>query len=274
MRTVAAVAGALSYIRKHTREKPQIALILGSGLGALAERVAAAGCSIPYKSIPRFPVSTIPGHSGVLVLGRLEDRPVVIMQGRCHYYEGYGPGDLVFPVRVMSALGAGTLIVTNSAGGIADRFRTGDLMLISDHLNLMGMNPLRGPNAADFGERFPDMSAAYDAGLRALAKRSARLLGFRLKSGVYAAMPGPSYETPAEIRMLGRLGADAVGMSTVPEVIAARHAGMRVLGISCITNRAAGLAKTVLSHTEVLETTRRVAARFSALVRGVVRMSR
>jgi purine-nucleoside phosphorylase len=264
------IGAAVSYIRKRFVARPRLGLILGSGLGEFADTIAEKRLAIPYARIPNFPVSTVAGHAGRLVIGDLGGIDVLVMQGRCHYYEGHDASAVTFPVRVMARIGVGTLVVTNSAGGISKKFKVGDLMVISDHVNLMGMNPLRGPNPDEIGPRFPDMSAAYDAELQNLASRAARGLGFTLRRGVYAAMPGPSYETPAEIRMLGRLGVHAVGMSTVPEVIAARHAGMRVLGISCITNYAAGVSRQPLSHEDVLETTRRVRSRFSRLLTAVV----
>lgn len=260
---------AAEAIRKKMKQTPKIGLVLGSGLGVLAEEIANP-VTIPYGEIPHFPVSTVQGHAGQLVIGDLESQPVVAMQGRFHFYEGYSMKEVTFPVRVMKALGVETLLVTNAAGGINTHFEAGDLMLIRDHLNLMFTNPLIGPNYQEWGERFPDMSEAYDPVYRRLANRVAEALDIPLKEGVYAGMTGPSYETPAEIRMLRRMGADAVGMSTVPEVLVARHAGIRVLGISCISNMAAGILPQPLSHDEVVETAERVKPRFIQLVKGIV----
>lgn len=260
---------AADAIRGKTEAVPEIGLILGSGLGVLGDHVEAA-VAIPYAEIPHFPLSTVEGHVGELLIGRLAGRTVAMMRGRFHMYEGYGPELTAFPVRVMKALGVKTLVVTNAAGGINTSFEPGDLMLITDHLNLTGRNPLIGPNDDELGPRFPDMSEAYSRRLRAVAAETARKQGFMLREGVYAGLLGPSYETPAEIRMLRTLGADAVGMSTVAEVIAARHIGLEVLGISCISNMAAGILDQPLSHDEVMETTERVKARFLALVTGII----
>lgn len=267
--TAVHIREAAAFIRGKTSAAPEIALILGSGLGVLADHVEDAAV-IPYEEIPHFPLSTVEGHAGELVIGRLAGRTVVIMRGRFHMYEGYGPELTAFPVRVMKALGARTLVVTNAAGGINTSFEPGDLMLITDHLNLTGRNPLVGPNDGELGPRFPDMSEAYSRRLRVIALDTAREQGLALREGVYAGLLGPSYETPAEIRMLRALGADAVGMSTVAEVIAARHTGLEVLGISCISNMAAGILDQPLSHDEVMETTERVKSRFLALVTGVI----
>lgn len=250
-----------------------MALILGSGLGDLADEVASPTV-VPYKEIPYFPVSTVAGHAGELVLGTLEGVPVVAMRGRVHYYEGYDLGQVTFPVRVMRRLGAEILVVTNASGGLNEAFRTGDLMLIADHLNLLGLagiNPLRGPHEPELGVRFVDMLSAYDPELRALARRVAREKGITLREGVYAMVGGPSYETLAEIRFLQRAGADAVGMSTVPETVVARHEGLRVLGISAITDMAVGEeAASEISHEEVLAAAERIKPGFAALVRGVL----
>ena len=246
---------------------PTAAIVLGSGLGGLAGEIEAVARS-PYREIPGFPESTVAGHAGELIVGRLCDTPVVALAGRFHAYEGHDVRLTAFPARVAHALGAGTLIVSNAAGGVNRLFQPGDLMLIRDHINLMFRNPLIG--AVEAGDlRFPDMSGPYDSELASLARRVAAEQGVRLREGVYAALLGPAYETPAEVRMLEVLGADAVGMSTVPEVIVARAIGMRVLGISCITNLACGLSLAPITHAEVLETTARAATRFSALVRGV-----
>ncbi|GAB6098988.1 purine-nucleoside phosphorylase [Halanaerocella petrolearia] len=257
------------YIKKNSEVEPEIALILGSGLGILADEIEDK-VEIPYDEIPNFPVSTVEGHAGQLVLGTLEDTKVVAMQGRFHYYEGYDMSLVGFPVQVMSLLGPTKLLVTNSAGGANENFNVGDLMLINDHINMMGTNPLIGPNEPELGERFPDMSEAYDNQLIELAEEVADKQGLGLRKGVYVGMTGPTYETPAEIKMINLLGGDAVGMSTVPEVIAANHLGMRVLGISCITNMAAGILPEPLSHDEVIETTQEVKPKFIKLVRGII----
>jgi purine-nucleoside phosphorylase len=252
---------------------PRVGLILGSGLGELADEVEAP-IVIPYSEIPHFPVSTVVGHAGQLVLGRLQDVPVVAMRGRVHYYEGYSLRDVTFPVRVMRRLGADTLVVTNAAGGLNESYRTGDLMVLSDHLNIMGMagqSPLVGPDEPEVGLRFLDMLGAYDAGLRELAHRVAQRHGVRLQEGVYAMVGGPTFETMAEIRFLQRAGADAVGMSTIPEVIVARHERMRVLGFSAITDMAVGPGATSeISHTEVLAAAEEIKPRLIALVRGIL----
>jgi purine-nucleoside phosphorylase len=256
---------AAAYIRGKSPEAPEIGLILGSGLGVLADLIT-EGISIPYNEIPHFPVSTVEGHEGELLLGKIEGRRVVMMKGRFHMYEGYGPETTAFPVRVMKELGVTSLLVTNAAGGVNTNFTPGDLMLITDQLNLTGRNPLTGPNDNELGVRFPDMSSAYSRRLIAIAKETAAAQDFEFKEGVYAGLLGPTYETPAEIVMLRRLGADAVGMSTVSETIVARHAGMEVLGISCITNMAAGILDQPLDHSEVMETAERVRERFLKLV--------
>jgi len=256
---------AAQLISARTKLKPQIGLILGSGLGAFADSLKDATL-IRYQYIPHFPVSTAVGHAGRLVVGLCAGIPVAVMQGRAHYYEGYSIQQVVFPVRVLKLLGVKTLVVTNAAGGINRTLRTRGLMLITDHLNLMGTNPLVGPNEEEFGPRFPDMTEAYAKKLRDIAKKVARRQKLKLYEGVYAAVHGPSYETPAEVRMLGRLGADAVGMSTVPEVIAANHMGMQALGISCVTNMAAGLSKKKLDHKEVLEAGEQVGKAFSGFL--------
>lgn len=260
---------AAAYIRWLKGVEPQVGLILGSGLGVLAELIENP-VSIPYTDIPHFPVSTVEGHEGELLLGTIHDRPVVLMKGRFHMYEGYGPEVTAFPVRVMKELGVKSLLVTNAAGGINTSFEPGDLMLISDHLNMTGTNPLIGPNDPELGVRFPDMSQAYSRQLRQLAKEVAVGQGIALREGVYAGLLGPTYETPAEIVMLRTLGADAVGMSTVSEVIVARHAGLEVLGISCISNMAAGILDQPLSHDEVMETAEKVREKFLALVMAII----
>jgi purine-nucleoside phosphorylase len=247
----------------------EIGVILGSGLGDYAEALDGAR-KLPYAQIPGFPVSTVPGHAGEWCAGALHGKRVAMMRGRFHYYEGYALRDVTLPVRVMQRLGVRTLIVTNAAGGVNTGFVPGDLMAISDCINMTAANPLFGPNLDDFGPRFPDMSRVFDAALRALAHRCAEQRGLTLRDGVYAQMTGPSFETPAEIRMLRALGADAVGMSTVPEVIVARHGGLRVLGVSCITNMAAGILDQPLNHEEVMQTGERVKHTFRMLLDDVI----
>lgn len=249
---------------------PEVGLILGSGLGVLADEIEEP-IKVPYDQIPEFPVSTVEGHAGQLVFGNLQGKFVVAMQGRFHFYEGYSLEKVTFPVRVMKELGVTKLIVTNAAGGINESFEPGDLMLISDHINNMGQNPLIGPNDSRLGARFPDMSEAYSKELRKLAKDVATGLNINIKEGVYVGNTGPTYETPAEIRMLRTLGGDAVGMSTVPEVIVARHSGLNVLGISCISNMAAGILDQPLTHDEVIETTEKVKHNFLAFVKEIVK---
>ena len=249
--------------------KPRVAIVLGSGLGFLADEVGRA-TRMPYKDIPGFPEPGVAGHKGELVAGTLDGVAVVVQSGRFHLYEGHPPEVAALPARVFHALGVATLILTNAAGGIRPTFRPGTLMLIADHINLMWKNPLIGP-VAPGDERFPDMSDPYDGGLRTIARAVARDARIPLEEGVYAGLLGPSYETPAEVRMLQRIGADAVGMSTVPEVIAARARGMRCLGFSTITNLAAGLSAQPLSHAEVLEVGTRVAGQLGTLIKGVLR---
>jgi purine-nucleoside phosphorylase len=248
---------------------PRIGLVLGSGLGGWADRLARR-TTIPYASIPGFHASTVPGHAGQLVYGSSAGVPVLAMQGRIHAYEGHDLATVVFPARTLVAAGCTTLIITNAAGGVAPALSPGDLVLLSDHLNLMGASPLRGPNELTLGTRFPDMSAVYPLALREAAHRAAARVGVTLKEGVYAGLNGPQYETPAEIRMLRTLGADLVGMSTVPEAIAAVHMGAQVLGISCVTNLAAGVSPHKLSHDEVTETASRVRATFEALLDAIL----
>jgi purine-nucleoside phosphorylase len=245
--------------------RPKVGIILGSGLGGFAEGFARR-VVLPYAELPHFPHSSVPGHAGRLVLGEVGGEPVVAMQGRVHAYEGYSPEQVAFPARVLCALGIHTLVVTNAAGGVNLSFQPGDLMVITDHINLSGYNPLTGHNDERLGPRFPDMSTAYPAALQAQLLASGERAGAALKQGVYAIVAGPSYETPAEIRMLRAMGADAVGMSTVPEVIAARHMGVRVAGVSCITNLAAGIGEKPLSHEEVAETANRVKDVFARLL--------
>lgn len=249
--------------------KADIGVILGSGLGDYAEALEDA-VKLPYSEIPGFPRSTVAGHAGMWCCGTLYGKRVVMMQGRFHYYEGYGMKDVTLPVRVMQKIGVKTLVVTNAAGGVNLGYHPGELMVIGDMFSMTAQNPLIGPNLDAFGPRFPDMSCAFDKELRALAHECANEQGFALREGVYAQMTGPTYETPAEIRMLRTLGADAVGMSTVPEVIVARHGGMRVLGISCITNMAAGILDQPLNHAEVTETANRVKGQFRELLDRII----
>jgi len=260
---------AIELVRSRDARVPRVALILGSGLGGLADEVEDA-VAIPFVEIPGFPQTAVVGHAGRLVLGTLEGVPVAALQGRMHLYEGHDMATVALPARLMFGLGAQALVVTNAAGGINRTFRAGDLMLIDDHINLLGRNPLVGP-VLDGDLRFPDMTRAYDRALLQLAEDVAVSQGVRLVRGVYAALLGPSYETPAEIRMLERLGADAVGMSTVPEVIAARARGIPVLGISLISNLAAGISPHPLTHEEVMEAGAEARGRFTRLVRGVLR---
>jgi len=267
--TKAIIEEAAAFIRKTTDIRPEIGLILGSGLGVLGDELEDA-VTIPYEDIPHFPVSTVEGHAGELLIGKLQGRNVVLMRGRFHMYEGYEPERTAFPVRVMKALGVNTLLVTNAAGGVNLGYKPGNLMLIADHINLTGRNPLIGPNDNALGVRFPDMSEAYSSRLRKVAKDTAAELGFSVQEGVYVGLLGPNYETPAEIRMLRTLGVDAVGMSTVSEVIVARHSGIEVLGISCISNMAAGILDQPLSHEEVMETTELVKEQFISLVLTVI----
>ena len=260
---------AAKFIQKRTRLRPKIALVLGSGLGAFADEFAQA-TKIPYSKIPHYPRSTAIGHAGQLVIGTVEGVEVAGMQGRVHLYEGYSAKELAFPIRVLARMGVKAVILTNAAGGVKREFIQGRLVVISDHINLLGVNPLAGPNEDEFGGRFPDMTVAYDKKFRELTLAEGRLLGIKLGEGVYAAVAGPSYETPAEIRYLRSIGADLVGMSTVPEVIAARHSGLRVLGISCVTNPAAGVLGRPLDHKDVLETAERVKGQFTGLLRAVI----
>jgi purine-nucleoside phosphorylase len=260
---------AVEYIRSRTPMVPEVAIILGSGLGNFADQVNTYAY-IPYTQIPHFPPSTVVGHSGNMVLGTIGGVPVVVLQGRAHAYEGHPMASVTFATRVAGLLGAKILIVTNAAGGINREFRKGSLIVISDHINLTGMNAAMGPNDPRFGERFFDMSHAYSARLRELAVTQAKELGYELKSGVYLAVLGPSFETPAEIRAFRTLGADLVGMSTVHEVIVARHMGIEVLGISLVTNMASGVLEEAIDHNEVLDIGRRVEQEFTALLTAIV----
>lgn len=248
---------------------PNVAIVLGSGLGSFVDQLTDRA-EIPYAELPHFPVPTVAGHPGQLVNGSVGSVRVLVFQGRFHYYEGHDLGTVTFPIRVLQHLGVKRLVLTAATGGIAPGLHPGDIVAVTDHINLVGGNPLRGPNDDRLGTRFPDMSDVYSARLRALAQEEAQLLGFRLATGVFACMPGPSYETPAEIRMLRTLGADVVGMSTVPEAIVARHAGMRLLALAVVSNAAAGLADTPITHAEVLEAGRNVGPRLADLLRALV----
>jgi purine-nucleoside phosphorylase len=262
-------AEAALAIAERVTEVPKIAVVLGSGMGSFVDDMADAEI-IPYVRIPHFPRTTVPGHHGNLAVGVVGGKRVVALQGRFHHYEGHDLGAVTFPMRVLRALEVQTVILTAATGGIREDLRPGDLMALSDHLNLLGANPLRGPNDDRLGPRFPDMGAVYSPALRDLAKLTATDLQIELKEGVYACLPGPSYETPAEIRMLRALGADVVGMSTVPEAIVARHAGMDVLAFAIVTNAAAGLSGDAITHEEVLEEGRAVGPRLASLIAGVV----
>jgi purine-nucleoside phosphorylase len=263
---------AADFIASRIGGAPKMALVLGSGLGGLADEIESP-VALSYGEIPHFPSSTAPGHAGRLVVGTLAGRKVIAMQGRFHYYEGHSLERVVFPVRVFKALGVERLFLTNAAGGANPYFAPGDFMIIRDHINLTGQNPCIGPNDDSLGLRFFDMTKAYDPELRAIARRSGEELGIALHEGVYAWFTGPSFETPAEIRMARILGADAVGMSTVPEVIAAAHCGLKTLGLSCITNMAAGILDQMISGEEVLEVSARKRPEFTALVRRIVEAS-
>ena len=265
MDITAKITAAADYLKSRTSLRPTICLVLGSGLGDFADTLEES-IRIPYAEIPNFPLPTIPGHSGALVFGKVCGKTVVVLQGRIHYYEGLSMQEITLPIRVAAALGVKTLVLTNACGGVNTAFNPGDLMLISDHLNCSGMNPLIGPNLDAFGPRFPDMSDLYTASLRAAIKEVAAEAGIPLREGVYAMYSGPNYETPAEIRMFRILGADTVGMSTVPEALVAGHCGMQVVGISCITNMAAGILPVKLSHAEVMETADRVHDKFQKLL--------
>lgn len=259
---------ATTYIEEQGVEKVEVGLILGSGLGELADEIENP-IVIPYEKIPSFPVSTVEGHAGQLVYGMLGGKHVLALQGRFHYYEGYSMDEVTFPVRVMSMLGTESIIVTNAAGGVNQHFTPGDLMLITDHINSFGTNPLIGPNDDKFGPRFPDLTQAYDLDYQKLVKDVAADLNLSLQEGVYYGTTGPTYETPSEVRMIQTVGGDAVGMSTVPEVIVARHAGMRVVGISCISNLAAGMGEE-LNHEDVIAVTTKIRSSFKQLIVNVL----
>jgi purine-nucleoside phosphorylase len=272
--TTQQIGDAADFVRAHTSHRPEVGLILGSGLGPLADAIDSPDV-IATADIPHWPASTVQGHTGRLVIGPLAGHAALVLQGRTHFYEGYGMDHVTLPVRVMIELGIRTLIVTNASGGLNPNYRPGDLMLIRDHINFPGMagnNPLRGPNEERYGPRFPDMTQPYDPALRALAHRVAAEAGFALREGVYAYVAGPSFETPAELRFLQMVGADAVGMSTAPEVVVARHAGVRVLGISTISNLATTdpTAEVTTTHQEVLEMGARAVPRLIEVIRGVL----
>ena len=264
-----AVQEAANAIKARVAVVPTIAVVLGSGLGDFANSLDASA-SMPYGQLPHWPASKVAGHEGRLVVGTIRGRTIAALAGRCHVYEGHDLRTVTFAVRALGLLGVKVLILTNAAGGVNTSFSQGTLMVMDDHINLIGNNPLVGPNDDRFGPRFPDMTEVYSPRLRTIADRAARALGVDLPHGVYAALLGPSYETPAEIRYLRTIGADAVGMSTVPEAIVARHMGIEVLGLSCITNMAAGVLPQVLDHAEVLETARRVRGQFISLLEGVI----
>ena len=268
------VAQAVAYVRSQTRQQPQVGMVLGSGLSGLASAVTDTE-RIAFSRIPHFPVSTVEGHDGALVIGRLQGQDVLVMQGRVHFYEGYSMQQVTLPMRLMQRMGIHTVILTNAAGGINPAFHAGELMLINDHINLIGMagqNPLRGPNDPSFGLRFPSMTRVYDAQLRALALATAARLQIPLRQGVYMCLAGPCFETPADIRFLRAIGADAVGMSTVPEAVVARHGGMRVLGISTISNMAIDDidSEAETTHQEVLETGKLVVPRLTTLLQAIL----
>ena len=267
---IKAIEEAVAFVRSRTRIQPQAGVVLGSGLGSVVDAVEVE-TEIPYAEIPGGKAATVWGHQGKMILGRVGKLPVVLLGGRMHYYEGYDMQEVMLLARVIGRLGIKKLIVTNAAGGVNTSFKPGDLMLISDHINFSGVNPLRGPNLEELGVRFPDLSDAYPESLRDLARDVGRGLKQKLREGVYLFLSGPTYETPAEIRAFRTLGADAVGMSTVPEVVAMAHMNIPVLGISCITNMAAGVLKQKLTHQEVMDTTARVQNEFTALVVGILR---
>ncbi|MDQ6423197.1 purine-nucleoside phosphorylase [Paenibacillus sp. LHD-117] len=267
---LAKIKEAAAYIEDKLQSKPQIGLILSSGLGVMADEVENA-VVIPYEAIPHFPVSTVEGHSGELVIGDLEGKTVLVMKGRFHYYEGYSMKEVVFPVYVMKYLGIDTLLVTNAAGGMNRSFSAGDLMLITDHINNTGSNPLIGANVAELGPRFPDMSQAYNRELRSIVAGQAEALGIQLQQGVYVSISGPTYCTPAELTMMAGWGADAVGMSTVPEVTAANYCGMKAVGITCITDMAIGDELEPLTHEQVVKVAEQTRPKFISLVKASVR---
>ncbi|MBL7555011.1 MAG: purine-nucleoside phosphorylase [Bdellovibrionaceae bacterium] len=260
---------AVKYIRSQTSMKPQIGVILGSGLGAFVDQVQIS-CKISYNDIPHFMSTTVEGHKGNLIFGTLGNKNVVILQGRNHYYEGHSMESVVFPTRTLALLGIETLLLTNSAGGFGDTMQAGDFMIIEDHINLMGINPLMGPNIKELGPRFPDMTEAYDPSLITTMEKIFQQTSTRYHKGIYCGVSGPTYETPAEVRYLKLIGGKAVGMSTVPEAIAANHLGLRVGALSCITNLAAGISRQKLSHEEVTETAKKVEQKFSSFMKQLI----
>lgn len=268
MMTYNLLVEAANYLKEKGFEKPEIGLVLGSGLGGLADEITDK-IEVPYSDIPHFPTSTVAGHKGQLVYGTLSGKTVIAMQGRFHFYEGYSIQEVTLPIRVMKLLGVHTVGLTNAAGGINESFSPGDLMLITDHINFTGQNPLIGPNNDELGPRFPDMSDTYDKEYNKIIKKQAQEAGVTLKEGVYMGFTGPNYETPAEIRMARTLGADAAGMSTVPEALIARHSGMRIFGISCISNLAAGMQSN-LNHEEVVEVTQKINEMFRTLIKNTL----
>ncbi|MBQ6719800.1 MAG: purine-nucleoside phosphorylase [Oscillospiraceae bacterium] len=270
MELTAKITAAAEYLKAHVDLRPTIGLVLGSGLGDYADTLEDRIC-IPFADIPNFPLPTIEGHTGALVFGRKQGKTVVMLQGRIHYYEGLSMREITLPIRVLAALGVKQLVLTNAAGGVNTAFHPGDLMLIADHINYSGMNPLIGPNLDAFGPRFPDMSDLYTADLRAAIREAAKEAGIPLQEGVYAMYSGPNYETPAEIRMFRVLGADAVGMSTVPEALVAGHCGMQVVGVSCVTNMAAGVLPLKLDHSDVMESAARVHDTFQNLMDVIIK---
>ncbi len=269
---LAKINDAQKYIESKLTEKPEIGLILGSGLGVLADEIQSP-VKIKYSDIPHFPVSTVEGHEGQFVIGKLKGKQVIAMQGRFHYYEGYTMQEVTFPIRVLKALGVTHLLLTNAAGGLNETFSGGTLMLITDQINIMGLSPLIGPNEPTLGPRFPDDSSIYHPEFNQKILDEAKALAIDLKQGVYFYFTGPSYETPAEIKLARLLGGDAVGMSTAPEALVAAHMGMKVTGISCITNMAAGIQKTALNHKEVVETANRVQSTFIKLVNRIIEIA-
>jgi len=262
------ISEASEYITSRL-PKPDVAIVLGSGLAALADSLTDQQI-IDYEDIPHFPKTTVPGHSGKLICGKLDQKTVYAFSGRFHYYEGHDPWTVILPMRILGKIGCPAVILTNAAGGMDETFSPGDLMLITDHINFTGYNPLRGMNCDEWGPRFPDMTKAYDEEFKELARTSAKKLGIKLQEGVYCGLSGPNFETPAEIRMLRILGGSAAGMSTVPEILAARQENIRILAISCISNMAAGMTGQILTHEEVFETSKKAEANFSALIRKII----
>jgi purine-nucleoside phosphorylase len=267
---IAEIDQAVQAIRQRTKKQPLIGIVLGSGLGSLADSIVSADI-IPYGEIPNWPISSVIGHKGRLVIGTLEEKCVLVMQGRTHYYEGYSMDQVTFPIRVMQRLGVQTLIVTNAAGAINPEFQPGDVMMITDQIGMAGLNPLRGPNLNEFGERFPDMSRPFDDQLVETTRKVAKDTSINLREGVYICLSGPSFESPADLRFLRLIGADAVGMSTVPEVIIARHGNMKVLGFSGISNKANLDGSTVTTHEEVLQAGEIIVPKLKMLICGVIR---